>query len=178
MNATAILAAIIVGAAASLAHCPAAPGQWARLPESAPHKVSVVSATRISCDGVVCQLLGVAEPADEARAALAKKFAEEYFRQFGGYFSIYNSSHPLSASDGTPIVWVIGHGNGGALNTELVRAGYLAPKLEAFPDYSFTMPGKQGEYVARWREQLRQAANDARDGKPPILPHPIGWKPH
>jgi len=146
--------------------------QWEKISVGAPHKATVISATRISVDGVICQLLGVVDPTDATKASLAKKFSEEYFKQYGQNFSAYNSSNPLSTTDGTPVVWIIGHGNGGALNTELVRTGILLPQLDLYPDYSFTMAGKATDYVAPWRQWLKEAAEDAKQGKPANLPHP------
>ena len=144
------------------------PEAWSRLSPTVPHKVSVESATRIRCDGVLCRLLGVTERSD-AKAGMAKKFAEDYFKKFGGYFSIYNGSNPLSAPDGTPLIWVQGHGNGGPLNIELVRAGLAVPDLSAASDYSFTVPAKEGQRVEAWQQALRDAEADAKNGKPKLV---------
>src|SRR4051794_18981141 len=74
-------------------------GRWPFLPgiSTKPAQIEVESATRFTCNGVRCQLLGVRESSDPVVQAKATEFAKRWFARIGNYISFYNGTNPLVA---------------------------------------------------------------------------------
>lgn len=101
--------------------------------------------------------------------------AEQWFKSIGNLMAAYNHTNPLTAADGTPVVWIRGYDSSlSCLSEELARAG-LVEVNDQWPDYTFTVPTKEGQEVEDWRGILRQAREGhARGEKPRVL---FEWPP-
>ena len=130
-------------------------------------KVRVVSGCELLIDGVRCRLFGVQLPKDAAQAASAKRFLEFYIKNYGDYFSIYNTDNPVSSKDGVPLIWLHGHGNGGWAQETLVEAGLLSVDYGGHEEYRFRVPAKSGEEEFDWKKCLKEAVSSHQAGKKP-----------
>jgi len=129
--------------------------------------ITVLSGTTFNWGAVRCQLLGVKESDDPAIRKRADEFTRAWFKSIGNLMAAYNHSNPLIAADGSPVVWIRGYDSSlSCLSEELVGMG-LAEIDDQWPDYTFTVPTKEGEKVEDWRGILRKAKEGhALGGKP------------
>lgn len=127
--------------------------------------VRVVSGNEVEIAGVRCRLFGIEIP-DRVKDE-AKRFLELYMKDYGAYFSIYNDNAPLNDKDGTPLIWLKGHGNGGWAQETLVQAGLATPSYSGFEGYEFTTPRKEGVRKFDWKACLKDADAAHKAGHPP-----------
>jgi hypothetical protein len=147
-------------------------GQWPlQGVQTQPAAIEVESATRFTCSGIRCQLLGVRESSDPAVRAKATQFAKRWFDSVGDDIVFYNESNPLVARDGTCIVWVCGIASYvSCLNEELVQAGLVEIETAPWQWYSFNEPARSGEHIPKWQRDLAEAkATGKRGGKRRVL---------
>lgn len=152
--------------------CGAEPGStvaWAKLASlRAPMpETTVLNGCELIIGGVRCRLLGVKLTENAEERANAKRFLERYLKNYGAYFSIYNDQSPVSSEDGTPLVWLRGHGNGGWAQETLVQAGLVAVDLSGMEEYRFQTHRKSGREEFDWKRCLREAEASHRSGAKP-----------
>jgi hypothetical protein len=120
-------------------------------------------------DKIRCRLFGIKLPEDAEQAAKAKRFLELYMQECGNYFSIYNTSNPISAEDGVPLIWLKGHGNSGWAQQTLLEADLVKLDFEKVKDYRFTVPAKSGDKDFNWKQCFDYAFAARRDGRKPTV---------
>jgi len=130
-------------------------------------KVKVLNGNELMIDDVRCRLFGVKLLPDATRAARAKQFLEHYVKDYGEYYSIYNDDRPVSASDGVPLIWLKGSGDGGWAQETLVQAGLVGIDYAGFESYHFKTPGKDEDKDVNWKDCLEQAELTFRSGGKP-----------
>ena len=139
--------------------------------------VTVLSGEELMISGIRCRLFGVKLPKDIKIAARAKRFLELYVKDYGRYYSIYNYSNPVSSSDGVPLIWFRGHGEGGWAQETLVQAGLLDVDYRGFEEYHFRVPTKAGDEEFDWKGCFKKALASHQAGKKPHIlfdwPEPI-----
>jgi hypothetical protein len=143
---------------------------------SRPEDIAVLSGTTFDWGGVHCQLLGVKESDDPQVRKRADEFTRTWFKSIGNLMAVYNHTNPLTAADGTAVVWIRGYdGSLSCLSEELVRAGLVEIDDAQWADYTFTVPTKTSEKVEDWRAILRGAREGYAQGeKPRVL---FEWPP-
>lgn len=130
-------------------------------------KVTVLSGNELEIDGIRCRLFGVRIPTDAETAKRSKRFLELYMETFGQYYTIYNSSQPVTSKDGVPLIWLLGHSNGGWAQESLVEAGLAVVDYRGFEEYRFYTPGKSGQVECDWKKCLEEAISANKAGKRP-----------
>jgi hypothetical protein len=131
--------------------------------------VKVLSGNELMIGGIRCRLFGVKLPQDVKVAAQAKRFLELYVRDYGRYYSIYNTESPVSSKDGVPLIWFQGIGEGGWAQETLVQAGLLDVDYSGFEKYHFRVPViRGGEEEYDWKRCFKEA----------LASHQAGEKPH
>jgi hypothetical protein len=130
-------------------------------------KVNVLSGNELEIGGVRCRLFGVHVPTNAETAGRAKRFLELYMKTFGDYYTIYNSDHPVTAEDGVPLIWLLGHSNGGWAQEALVEAGLADVDYSGFESYRFYTPGKSGTVECDWKQCLKNAIARNKNGERP-----------
>lgn len=146
--------------------------------QTSPAEISVTSATKFTCGGVLCRLLGVKESADAARRVSAEEFTRSWFKSVGNHIGIYNESNPLVDDEGTAVVWIRGYDMSlSGLSEQLFRMGLVELDTGHWEDYTFKVPAKAptGEELEDWRGILRKAEGGYAHGeKPRVL---FDWPP-
>jgi hypothetical protein len=135
-------------------------------PNYAQVDVQVETATRFTCAGQQCRLLGVREFDDPAVRAKALDFTVNWFKKNENRVYFENETKPLKDADGTCVVWLGGHGMryyGWLLNSELVYQGLVEPDLAPWDGYNFTVETKvAGTEEVDWRGALSNAVAERR----------------
>jgi hypothetical protein len=131
-------------------------------------RVTVLSGNELMIKGIRCRLFGVKLPKDIKIAASAKRFLELYVKDYDRYYSIYNDSNPVSSSDGVPLIWFKGSGEGGWAQETLVQAGLLEVDYSGFEEYHFQVPRK-GLEEFDWKECFKEALASHQAGKKPHI---------
>jgi hypothetical protein len=131
-------------------------------------RVTVLSGNELMIKGIRCRLFGVKLPKDIKIAASAKRFLELYVKDYDRYYSIYNDSNPVSSSDGVPLIWFKGSGEGGWAQETLVQAGLLEVDYSGFEEYHFQVP-REGLEEFDWKECFKEALASHQAGKKPHI---------
>jgi hypothetical protein len=139
--------------------------------------VTVLSGNELMIDGIRCRLFGVKLPQEIKIAARAKRFLELYVKSYGRYYSISNTSNPVSSNDGVPLIWFKGSGEGGWAQETLVQAGLLDVDYMGFEEYHFQVPAKARDEEYDWKSCFKEALASHQAGKKPNIvfdwPEPI-----
>lgn len=130
-------------------------------------RVKVLSGNELMIAGIRCRLFGVKLPRDNKIAAQAKRFLELYVKDYGRYYSIYNTESPVSSKDGVPLIWFQGIGEGGWAQETLVQAGLLEVDYSGFEKYHFRVPVKGGEEEYDWKRCFKEALASHQAAKKP-----------
>jgi hypothetical protein len=130
-------------------------------------KVAVLSGCELKIDGIRCRLFGVRDSKDAETAKRAKRFLELYMQTFGDYFTIYNAHRPVNSKGGIPLIWLLGHSNGGWAQEALVEAGLAEVDYRGFENYHFSTPGKATDEDVDWKKCFKDAVATHGAGKKP-----------
>jgi hypothetical protein len=132
-------------------------------------RVTVLSGNELMIDGIRCRLFGVKLPQDIKITARAQRFLELYVKSYGRYYSIYNTNNPVSSSDGVPLIWFQGSGDGGWAQETLVQAGLLDVDYSGFEEYHFQVPAKARDEEYDWKRCFKEALASHQAGKKPNI---------